>query len=91
MFGDTFVVLSVVGVPRIEMFPACELARARDRVVVGRTVELLGGVESSECVDDGRIHLATDHDVAWTGNRIVHAGAWYVCNAAWTVLFETAA
>lgn len=47
MFGDTFVVLSVVGVPRIEMFPTRELARARDRFVVGGTVELLGRVESS--------------------------------------------
>ena len=83
--------LSVAGVPRIEMSPTCEPVRARDRFVVGFTVELLSLVESSEHVDDRGMHVATDDDVAGTGKEIVHAEICYVCKAAWAVLFWTAA
>jgi hypothetical protein len=72
MFGDSFVAVLVVRVPRIDVFPLSESGRARNGFVVGLVGELQGPVEPAQHVDGRRMYLAMHHDVAGIWKRIVH-------------------
>ena len=71
-FGDAFVVLPIVRVPRIEMFPLSESDRSPDGFVVGLVGELRGRVEPAQHVGDRRMHLTMHDDVARARTVSVH-------------------